>query len=43
MEESLQYVLIIHAVHDYDAWKKVFDAAAAIRRDAGEQSFQVLR
>jgi quinol monooxygenase YgiN len=43
MEESVQYVLIIHAVHDYDAWKKVFDAAAAIRRDAGEQSFQVLR
>lgn len=36
-------VLIIHAVRDYDAWKRVFDAAAAIRRDAGERSYQLLR
>lgn len=43
MEKPLEYVLIIHAVQDYDAWKQVFDAAAAIRREAGEQSFQVLR
>jgi quinol monooxygenase YgiN len=35
--------LIIHAVRDYEAWKQVFDAAAALRREAGEQSFQVLR
>ena len=39
----MNHVLIIHAVHDYEAWKKVFDAAAAIRKEAGEQSFQVLR
>jgi heme-degrading monooxygenase HmoA len=39
----LDHVLIIHAVQDYEAWKKVFDAAAAMRRDAGERSFQVLR
>jgi quinol monooxygenase YgiN len=39
----MQYVLIIHEVADYPAWKKVFDAAAGIRRDAGERSYQVLR
>ena len=39
----MQYVLIIHEVADYEAWKKVFDSAASIRRDAGERSFQVLR
>jgi heme-degrading monooxygenase HmoA len=39
----LDHVLIIHAVQDYEAWKRVFDAAATIRRDAGERSFQVLR
>lgn len=39
----MQFVLIIHAVHDYEAWKQVFDAASAIRKEAGEQSYQVLR
>jgi quinol monooxygenase YgiN len=39
----MQYVLIIHEVADYLAWKKVFDAAAGIRRDAGERSYQVLK
>ena len=39
----MQYVLIIHEVADYEAWKKVFDSAASIRRNAGERSFQVLR
>ncbi|MEO5794242.1 MAG: antibiotic biosynthesis monooxygenase [Rhodoferax sp.] len=39
----MDYVLIIHAVQDYSAWKKVFDAAAAIRKEAGERSYQVLR
>lgn len=39
----MQYVLIIHEVADYLAWKKVFDEAAAIRRDAGERSYQVLK
>lgn len=37
------YVLIIHEVADYHAWKRVFDAAAGLRRDAGERSYQVLR
>ena len=37
------YVLIIHQVDDYPAWKAVFDAAADIRGAAGEMSFQVLR
>jgi quinol monooxygenase YgiN len=36
-------VLIVHKVADYAAWKKVFDGAAGIRREAGERSYQVLR
>ncbi len=39
----MQHVLIIHEVADYDAWKKIFDGAAGIRREAGERSYQVLR
>ncbi len=39
----MPYVLIIHEVADYPAWKKVFDGAAAIRKEAGERSYQVLR
>ena len=39
----MHHVLIIHEVADYEAWKKVFDSAASIRRNAGERSFQVLR
>ena len=36
------HVLIIHEVADYTAWKAVFDAAAGIRRAAGESRYQVL-
>ncbi|KQS99208.1 MULTISPECIES: antibiotic biosynthesis monooxygenase [unclassified Rhizobium] len=39
----MQFVLIIHDVADYNAWKTVFDDAATIRRDAGEISYQVLK
>ena len=39
----MQYVLIIHEVADYPAWKKNFDEASGIRKDAGERSYQVLR
>ncbi|WP_271253825.1 antibiotic biosynthesis monooxygenase [Pseudanabaena sp. Chao 1811] len=39
----MQYVLIIHEVADYPAWKQVFDNAADIRREAGERSYQVLK
>jgi quinol monooxygenase YgiN len=39
----MQYVLIIHEVEDYDSWKKVFDNAADIRKEAGERSYQVLK
>ena len=39
----MAHVLIIHRVADYPAWKAVFDEAAAIRKEAGEISFQVLR
>jgi heme-degrading monooxygenase HmoA len=39
----MEYVLIIHAVKDYPAWKQIFDQAAGIRKAAGEQSYQVLR
>ncbi|BAZ18878.1 hypothetical protein NIES4071_107630 (plasmid) [Calothrix sp. NIES-4071] len=39
----MHYVLIIHEVENYEAWKKVFDKAASIRREAGERSYQVLK
>ncbi len=39
----MNHVLIIHEVADYPAWKKVFDGAAGIRREAGERSYQVLK
>jgi quinol monooxygenase YgiN len=39
----MQYVLIIHEVADYAAWKQVFDNAADIRREAGERTYQVLK
>ena len=40
---KMQHVLIIHEVADYPAWKKIFDQAADIRREAGERSYQVLK
>ena len=39
----MQHVLIIHEVADYAAWKRVFDGAAQIRKEAGELSYQLLR
>lgn len=39
----MQHVLIIHEVADYPAWKVVFDNAAAIRKEAGERTYQVLK
>ncbi|URK87261.1 antibiotic biosynthesis monooxygenase [Rhizobium sp. RCAM05350] len=39
----MPYVLIIHQVADYPAWKAIFDAAAGIRHDAGEIAYQVLK
>jgi quinol monooxygenase YgiN len=39
----MQYVLIIHEVEDYAAWKKIFDSAGSIRKEAGERSYQVLK
>lgn len=39
----MQHVLIIHEVESYLAWKVVFDRAAAIRKAAGEISYQLLR
>lgn len=39
----MEYVLIIHEVQDYTAWKKIFDDAASMRKEAGEKSYQVLR
>lgn len=38
----MAFVLIVHDVEDYPAWKTVFDGAAGIRKQAGELSFQVL-
>ena len=39
----MEHVLIIHEVEDYEAWKKIFDAASAIRKNAGELSYQILK
>ncbi|PSB59336.1 putative quinol monooxygenase [Chamaesiphon polymorphus] len=39
----MPYVLIIHEVADYDAWKQIFDNAADLRREAGERGYQVLK
>jgi hypothetical protein len=39
----MQYVLIIHEVEDYKSWKKIFDDASDIRREAGEKAYQVLK
>lgn len=39
----MSHVLIIHEVADYPAWKKVFDGAAGIRKEAGERTYQVLK
>jgi quinol monooxygenase YgiN len=43
LRPHMPHVLIIHEVADYPAWKKIFDAAAGIRKEAGERSFQVLK
>lgn len=39
----MSYTLIIHEVVDYPVWKKVFDAASEIRKQAGEIGYQVLK
>jgi hypothetical protein len=39
----MQYVLIIHEVNDYWAWKNIFNNASKIRKEAGEISYQVLK
>jgi len=39
----MQNVLIMHEVASYPAWKTVFDQASAMRKQAGEISYQLLR
>lgn len=39
----MEYVLIIHEVESYPAWKLIFDRAAEMRKNAGEISYQLLR
>lgn len=39
----MPFVLIIHPVADYAAWKIVFDQSATLRRHAGEVTYQVLK
>lgn len=39
----MEYVLIIHEVEDYTAWKNIFNEAATIRKNAGEISYQILK
>lgn len=38
----MAFVLIVHQVDNFVAWKAVFDRAAGMRKAAGEISFQVL-
>ena len=40
---QVPYVLIIHEVEDYLAWKRIFDQAAEIRKLAGETSYPLLK
>lgn len=39
----MKYVLIIHEVTDYAIWKRIFDSATIIRKEAGEQSYQIFK
>ncbi len=39
----MPYVLIIHEVENYAAWKVIFDQALGLRRTAGELSYQLLQ
>lgn len=39
---EMQFVLIVHEVESYPAWKIVFDRASGIRKAAGEISYQLL-
>jgi len=39
----MPHVLIIHEVENYQTWKKIFDDAAGLRKEAGEISYQVLK
>lgn len=39
----MPYVLIVHEVDAYPAWKVIFDRAAGIRKSAGEIRYQLLR
>lgn len=38
----MDHVLIVHAVRDYPARKRVFDSAAPLRKEASEHSYQLL-
>ncbi len=40
--KRLKFVLIIHEVEDYEAWKVIFDQSSSMRKDAGENSYQVM-
>jgi quinol monooxygenase YgiN len=39
----MQFVLVIHRIEDYIIWKKIFDNATTIRKEAGEISYQLLK
>ncbi|MBS0171554.1 MAG: antibiotic biosynthesis monooxygenase [Nitrospira sp.] len=39
----MPYVLILHEVEAYTAWKAIFDRAADLRKRAGELRYQLLR
>lgn len=37
-----KHVLIVHKVADYRQWRAIFEAAAPLRKAAGEQHYQLL-
>jgi quinol monooxygenase YgiN len=39
----MAYIYIRHRVSDYARWKSAFDAAAEMRRSAGERSYRIFR
>jgi quinol monooxygenase YgiN len=39
----MAHIYIRHRVNDYARWKSAFDAAAEMRRSAGERSYRIFR
>lgn len=38
----MNWVIVIHRVDDLEAWQRIFDEAAPLRRAAGEREYRVM-